>query len=273
MKHTPNANPQFFLTHSQKCAYLPNRLERKIFTKLETENGESLNNSLSKQGFRRSQNILYRPACQECTACFSARINVSKFCKSKSQKRIINKNRGIVRSIKNPWATEEQYALFNKYLHYRHINGGMTEMEIYEFAAMIEESSVLSKVVEYHSKGQLFESTLIGASLTDILEDGVSMVYSFFDPEIRKNSLGKYIILDHIEYAKQLNLPYVYLGYWVPKSNKMGYKNEFSGIEVFNNGIWHELKPDSNLQLKPNKSDTVSNQVANLKLPTNFLEI
>ena len=149
----------------------------------------------------------------------------------------------------------------------------MNEMEIYEFAAMIEESSVLSKVVEYHSKGQLFEPTLIGASLTDILEDGVSMVYSFFDPEIRKNSIGKYIILDHIEYAKQLNLPYVYLGYWVPKSNKMGYKNEFSGIEVFNNGIWHELKPDSNLQLKPNKSDTVSNQVANLKLPTNFLEI
>ena len=105
MKHTSNIDPQFFITHPQTCAYLPNRLERKIFTKLEPENGEFLNNTLSKQGFRRSQNILYRPACKGCTACFSSRIDVSKFQKSKSQKRVVNKNRQVARSIKSPWAT------------------------------------------------------------------------------------------------------------------------------------------------------------------------
>ena len=176
MNHTIATKPQFFITHPQACAYLPNRLERKIFTKLEPEDGESLNNSLSKQGFRRSQNILYRPACKGCVACFSSRINVSTFQKSKSQKRIINKNRQISRSAKSPWATEEQFELFKKYLNYRHIDGGMTEMEIYEFSAMIEETSIKSEVLEYYSEKGYSNPTLIGASLTDILDDGISMV-------------------------------------------------------------------------------------------------
>ena len=166
MKHTTVTNTQFFITHSQVCAYLPNRLERKIFTKLETGDGESLNNSLSKQGFRRSQNILYRPACKGCNACFSSRIDVSKFQKSKSQKRTINKNKQTSRSVKNPWATEEQYKLFKKYLNYRHIDGGMTEMELYEFSAMIEETSIKSEVLEYYLEKPYFKRTLIGASLT-----------------------------------------------------------------------------------------------------------
>jgi len=273
MKHTTATNPQFFITHSQVCAYLPNRLERKIFTKLETEDGESLNNSLSKQGFRRSQNILYRPACKGCNACFSSRIDVSKFQKSKSQKRTINKNKQTSRSVKNPWATEEQYNLFKKYLNYRHIDGGMTEMELHEFSAMIEETSIKSEVLEYYLKKPYFKRTLIGASLTDILDDGISMVYSFFDPEIRQNSLGKYIILDHIEYAKQLGLPYVYLGYWVPNSEKMGYKSDFSGIEIFNEGAWQPLNSESALKLKSDQSEPIAKQVANLKLSSNFLEI
>jgi len=268
MKHIADDEPQFFITHPQACAYLPNRLERKIFTKLESENGEFLNNALSKQGFRRSQNILYRPACKGCTACFSSRIDVSKFQKSKSQKRVANKNRQISRSIKSPWATEEQYDLFKKYLKCRHIDGGMAGMEIYEFSAMIEETSIKSEVIEYYS-----ESSLIGASLTDILDDGISMVYSFYDPEIKQNSFGKYIILDHIEYAKKLGLPYVYLGYWVPDSEKMGYKSDFSGIEIFSDGAWQRLDTDRKLKLEPDQPEPTTKQVSNLKLPSNFSEI
>ena len=273
MKHTSDTDPQFFITHPQTCAYLSNRLERKIFTKLEPENGEFLNNTLSKQGFRRSQNILYRPACKGCTACFSSRIDVSKFQKSKSQKRVINKNRQVARSIKNPWATEEQYDLFKKYLNYRHIDGGMAGMEIYEFSAMIEETSIKSKVIEYYSNKLYSDPVLIGASLTDILDDGISMVYSFYDPELKQNSFGKYIILDHIEYAKQLGLPYVYLGYWVPNSEKMGYKSDFSGIEIFSDGVWQPLDTDCKLKLEPDQPEPITKQVANLKLPSNFLEI
>ena len=120
----------------------------------------------------------------------------------------------------------------------------MAGMEIYEFSAMIEETSIKSEVIEYYSNKIYSDPVLIGASLTDILDDGISMVYSFYDPELKQNSFGKYIILDHIEYAKQLGLPYVYLGYWVPNSEKMGYKSDFSGIEIFNDGVWQPLDID-----------------------------
>jgi arginine-tRNA-protein transferase len=149
----------------------------------------------------------------------------------------------------------------------------MAGMEIYEFSAMIEETSIKSEVIEYYSEKLYSDPVLIGASLTDILDDGISMVYSFYDPEIKQNSFGKYIILDHIEYAKQLGLPYVYLGYWVPNSEKMGYKSDFSGIEIFSNGAWQRLDTDCKLKLEPDQPEPIAKQVANLKLPSNFSEI
>ena len=115
MRHTLPLAPQFYVTAPQVCPYLPDRIERKLFTSIQGDDAQLLNDSLSQQGFRRSQNILYRPSCNECSACLSARINVKKFTPSKSQKKIIRRNKGLTRRSNSPWATEEQYDLFQKY--------------------------------------------------------------------------------------------------------------------------------------------------------------
>ena len=266
MRHTLPIAPQFYVTAPQPCPYLEGRMERKLFTALQGENAETLNNSLSRQGFRRSQNVLYRPSCTECSACLSARINVARFKPSKSQKRTIRRNTDLSRRATSPWATEDQYDLFRSYLDSRHADGGMADMDVFEFAAMIEETPIRSRVVEYtENDGR----DLIGVSLTDVLEDGVSMVYSFYAPDRDSHSLGTYMILDHIEIARDAGLPYVYLGYWVPGSQKMGYKSRFSGLEIYRGGEWVGMT-DSEAQeadLHPLSTDPIAEQVANINLP------
>ena len=149
MRHTLPIAPQFYVTAPQPCPYLEGRMERKLFTALQGEGAERLNNSLSQQGFRRSQNVLYRPSCSDCAACLSARIDVQSFRPTKSQKRAARRNDHLARRASSPWATEEQYSLFRRYLDARHADGGMADMDVFEFAAMVEETPVRSRVVEY----------------------------------------------------------------------------------------------------------------------------
>ncbi len=241
-------------------------MERKLFTALQGENAEQLNNALSQQGFRRSQNVLYRPSCSDCSACLSARIRVADFAPSKSQRRSWKRNAILKRRSTSPWATEDQYALFRDYLDARHADGGMADMDVFEFAAMIEETPIRSRVVEYVDTAT---SDLIAVSLTDVIEDGLSMVYSFYTPDRSRDGLGTYMILDHIEIARENNLPYVYLGYWVPGSPKMGYKARFSGLEVYIGGEWQPMTdPDAfESELHPLSTDPIAEQVANIHLP------
>ena len=245
MRHTLPIAPQFYVTAPQSCPYLEGRSERKLFTALQGENAERLNDALSKQGFRRSQNVLYRPSCAECSACLSARIRVADFKPSRSQRRTLKRNSDLRRDATSPWATEDQYALFRRYLDSRHADGGMADMDIFEFAAMIEETPVRSRVVEYSVPADASQNRrkLAAVCLTDVLEDGLSMVYSFYDPDRVADSLGTYIILDHVEIARRSGLPYVYLGYWVPGSKKMGYKAGFDALEIYKNGRWQDLSP------------------------------
>ena len=147
MRHTLPIAPQFYVTAPQPCPYLADRLERKLFTALQGDEAEQLNNSLSQQGFRRSQNVLYRPSCADCSACLSARIKVSDFTRSRSQKRTLRRNANLERRATSPWATEDQYALFRRYLDSRHADGGMADMDVFEFAAMIEETPIRSRVL------------------------------------------------------------------------------------------------------------------------------
>ena len=196
MRHTLPIAPQFYVTAPQPCPYLPGRMERKLFTALQGEGSETLNDSLSKQGFRRSQNVLYRPSCSDCAACLSARIRVADVTPTKSQRRTQKRNASLTRSTTSPWATEDQYDLFRRYLDTRHSDGGMADMDVFEFAAMIEETPIRTRVIEYHDNKT---NTLAAVCLTDLLEDGVSMVYSFYDPERANDSLGTYVILDHIQ--------------------------------------------------------------------------
>ncbi|MCA0870323.1 arginyltransferase [Seohaeicola saemankumensis] len=264
MRHTLPIAPQFYVTAPQPCPYLDGRMERKLFTALQGEGAEQLNNSLSQQGFRRSQNVLYRPSCADCSACLSARINISNFKPSKTQKRVLRRNAAMNRRATSPWATEDQYALFRSYLDARHADGGMADMDVFEFAAMVEETPIRSRVIEYTD-----DEALIAVSLTDVLDDGLSMVYSFYAPDRPQASLGTWMILDHIEIARQAGLPYVYLGYWVPGSAKMGYKARFSGLEVYVGGTWRPMTDPQDFDdtTHPLSTDPIAEQVANISLP------
>ncbi|MCT8329143.1 arginyltransferase [Albidovulum sediminis] len=271
MRHTLPIAPQFYVTAPQPCPYLDGRSERKLFTALQGENARRLNDALSKQGFRRSQNVLYRPSCAECTACLSARIRVADFTPNKSQRRTLRRNADLRRDATSPWATEDQFALFRRYLDSRHADGGMADMDIFEFAAMIEETPVKSRVIEYSARpgGTKGPRVLTAVCLTDVLDDGLSMVYSFYEPDRVADSLGTYIILDHIEIARSMGLPYVYLGYWVPGSRKMGYKANFGALEIYKNGTWQDIgRPeDHSGETHPLSVDPIAEQVARIALP------
>ena len=271
MRHSLPIAPQFYVTAPQACPYLEGRMERKLFTALQGDSAEKLNDTLSKQGFRRSQNVLYRPSCSECSACMSARIRVADFVPTKSQKRAMKRNGDLRREATSPWATEDQYALFRRYLDSRHSDGGMADMDIFEFAAMIEETPVRSRVVEYTTDPAPDERRrpLTAVCLTDVLEDGLSMVYSFYDPDRLGDSLGTFIILDHIAIAREAGLPYVYLGYWVPGSRKMGYKSKFSALEVYHGGQWTDIGDPSgySANIHPLSVDPIAEQVARISLP------
>jgi arginine-tRNA-protein transferase len=271
MRHTLPLTPQFYVTAPQPCPYLPGRMERKLFTALQGEQAQKLNDSLSKQGFRRSQNVLYRPSCAECSACLSARIRVADFTPSRTQKRILKRAEGLRRNATSPWATEDQFTLFRRYLDQRHADGGMADMDIFEFAAMIEETPIKSRVIEYsqaHGTGGR-DRPLAAVCLTDVFDDGLSMVYSFYDPDLAALSLGTFVILDHVAIAREAGLPYVYLGYWVPGSRKMGYKAGFSALEIYKNGSWQAMGDPTGHEadLHPLSVDPIAEQVARISLP------
>jgi arginyl-tRNA--protein-N-Asp/Glu arginylyltransferase len=271
MRHTLPIAPQFYVTAPQPCPYLEGRMERKLFTALQGEHAQKLNDTLSKQGFRRSQNVLYRPSCAECSACLSARIRVADFEPSRTQRRVTKRAAHLTRNPTSPWATEDQFALFRRYLDHRHADGGMADMDIFEFAAMIEETPIKSRVIEYSRPAREGERgrPLAAVCLTDVFDDGLSMVYSFYDPDLRDLSLGTHVILDHIDIAREAGLPYVYLGYWVPGSRKMGYKANFAGLEIYKGGQWLTIgDPQAHrAELHPLSVDPISEQVARINLP------
>jgi len=228
---------QFYLTAATQCPYLEGQQERKMFTHLSGHRSQSLHQLLSDNGFRRSQNIVYRPSCPDCDACMSTRICIKEFVPSKRHRRIINNNRDLRNNIEDSIATEEQYELFSRYLNARHDGGGMTQMSEEDFQDMIEDSAVNTSVVEYRlgedqNNSGNSDGQLLGVALTDNMLDGYSMVYSFFDPEMNKRSLGNFIILDHIKRAERANLDFVYLGYLIEKSAKMRYKSQFKPLQI-----------------------------------------
>lgn len=270
MRHTLPIAPQFYVTAPQPCPYLPGQSERKLFTALTGDGARALNDTLSKQGFRRSQNVLYRPACSDCAACLSARIRVADHRPGRSHRRVLRRNAHLQREATSPWATEDQFALFRRYLDSRHADGGMADMDIFEFAAMIEETPVRSRVIEYaHPRGPDGARSLAAVCLTDVLDDGLSLVYSFYDPDLAADSLGTYMILDHVELARQVGLPYVYLGYWVPGSAKMAYKARFGALEIYRDGVWRDIGDPALHGSRPHPLSVrpITEQVAAIALP------
>jgi leucyl-tRNA---protein transferase len=223
----PRDPPQFYLTSPAPCPYLPGKEERKVFTHLVGRRASHLNDALTHSGFRRSQTIAYRPACENCKACVSVRILCEEFEPGRTQKRIIARNSDIVSAVGPARADSEQFALFRTYLDSRHSDGGMADMAMLDYAMMVEDSHVESRLATYRLRSEDGKGKLVGACLTDLLDDGLSMVYSFYDPSEPQRSLGAYMILDHIFRARALGLPHLYLGYWVEGSKKMDYKAQY----------------------------------------------
>ena len=227
--------PKFFVTAPSACPYIDGMEERKVFTDLEGPDAMALNEALGKIGFRRSQTVAYRPACEDCNACISVRSRALDFKPSKSMKRVATRNADIKSQVRPAITTVEQYDLLHKYLVGRHDDGSMTNMSHDDFREMVETSSVETVLIEYR---RALDNKLMGVALTDQHSDGLSMVYSFFDIDENERSLGVYMILDHLKRTRIANQPYLYLGYWVKQSQKMSYKVRYQPIEALGAAGW-----------------------------------
>jgi arginyl-tRNA--protein-N-Asp/Glu arginylyltransferase len=227
---------QFYLTAPAPCPYLQGNYERKIFAHLVGPAGRSLNNSLTQLGFRRSQNIVYRPACDGCAACISVRVLVDGFNLTRSFKRVLSRNTDLTLRVRPANATSEQYEIFRRYLYDRHRNGDMAEMTLFDYKQMIENGTTDSHLAEYRlipkdDSHDTSDGMLLGVALTDQLQDGLSMIYSFYDVCHYQRGLGTYMVLDHVLRTIEMGLPYLYLGYWIKGSQKMDYKSRFTPQE------------------------------------------
>ena len=206
-------------------------------TELSGTEAEALHERLSRAGFRRSHNIAYAPVCPGCQACVPIRVVSEDFTPDRTQRRILRANADLTVSEMPARATAEQFTLFQRYQKNRHADGDMAAMGYYDYRAMIEDTPISTGILEFRDA----QDRLLGACLTDWLADGLSAVYSFFDTDQEKRSLGTFAVLWLIGRARSLGLPYVYLGYWVPESRKMAYKARFRPSEILMSGAWHRL--------------------------------
>ena len=233
--------PKFYVTAPSACPYLEGRIERKVFTELRGPDAAALNEALGRVGFRRSQSVVYRPACEGCSECVSVRVRARDFVPTRSMKRVARLNCDLKSEVKPPIVSDEQYELLSSYLGTRHGDGTMADMSNDEFRDMVESSPVPTVLIEYR---RVIDRKLMAVALTDQLSDGLSMIYSFFDTSSAPRSLGTYLIFDHIERVKHANQPYVYLGYWVKNSQKMNYKGRFRPLERLGQNGWYEISDE-----------------------------
>ncbi|MDQ0454094.1 arginyltransferase [Rhizobium paknamense] len=248
MNTQATTSPQFYLTAPAPCPYLPGEMERKVFTHLVGPRATEMNDLLTQGGFRRSQNIAYRPACESCRACVSVRILAKEFKPNRTMRKVEAANADLVSTAYPAQPSTEQFSLFRRYLDHRHQQGGMSDMSALDFAIMVEDTHVRTKVIEYRRRpeeGQDGPGQLVAVALSDIMSDGLSMVYSFFDPDMERRSLGTFMVLDHVRRANEMGLPHVYLGYWVNGSRKMGYKVRFLPQEHLMSQGWTRYQQDA----------------------------
>jgi leucyl-tRNA---protein transferase len=233
--------PEFFVTNPTPCPYLPDKEERKLFTHITHERAKATIDQMLTNGFRRSQNVAYTPYCLDCCACVSVRVVAADFAPGRTMRRVAQRNQDL--SVRRCAAlpTAEHHGLFRRYIASRHEGGGMSDMTVLDFAQMIEDTIVDTTLVEYRlppTGGADTRGQLVGVALQDKLSDGLSLVYSFFDPDYPERSLGTYMIMEAIQSLAPLGLTYAYLGYWVQRSAKMNYKARFQPLEMLTGDGW-----------------------------------
>ena len=225
---------QFFATSPVACPYVPGRAERKLIVELDGSGGAAFYDDLSRAGFRRSHRFAYRPACRGCASCVPVRIAVERFRDTRSTRRVRNANQDLYSSLVAARATPEQFRLFSAYQRMRHGDSDMASMRYADYRGMVEDTPVRTAVAEFRDGG----GGLVAASLIDLLDDGVSAVYSFYDPHQTKRSLGIWSVLWLVEECRRRGQPFVYLGYWIAESPKMAYKDRFPALERLDAGVW-----------------------------------
>lgn len=228
---------QFQATSPVACPYVPGRAERKLIVDLDVAAAAFLYDDLSRAGFRRSHHFAYRPACRGCAACVPVRIAVERFQDSRWTRRIRNANRDLAVRLVAARATPEQFRLFWAYQHCRHRESEMATMSYRDYRCMVEDSPVCTELAEFRDA----TGSLVAASLIDRLDDGISAVYSFFDPHQPKRSLGSWNILWMVEECRRQGEPYVYLGYWIAESPKMAYKARFPSLQRLTGSGWTDM--------------------------------
>jgi leucyl-tRNA---protein transferase len=228
---------RFYTTEPGHCPYLTGRVEQRIVTTWAGPESEDSLTFFTDLGFRRSQTFLYRPTCPQCNACVPVRIKVDEFQPSRRFRKVSARNADLQVACEPPIATEEHYELFQRYQQARHGEGSMAQMDRIDFGAMIEDAAPGTFLATFRYP----DGRLAGVSLTDRLRTGLSGVYKFFDPEAGRRSLGTFIVLWHVARARELGLPFVYLGYWISGAKTMDYKVSFQPLERLENGRWRPM--------------------------------
>ena len=225
---------RFYSTDLAPCPYLPERQERRLVALVEGEESNDRLDLLTEAGFRRSQGYLYKPVCPDCRRCVPVRIAVDGFSPGRSFRKVLARNRDLGARETDTIATDEQFELFHRYLRHRHQDGGMVRMDRGAYAEMVEVAPASTRLIEFRDPS----GRLVGVSLTDFVRSGLSGVYKFYEPDPPQRPLGTVIILWHVEHARRLGLPYVYLGYWIGESRKMAYKARFAPLERLDGPFW-----------------------------------
>ncbi len=229
------APPRFlYRTPPMPCPYLGGKVERHIFTEIAGPGACDSYDELARAGFRRSHRVAYRPACTGCRACVPVRVAARQFQPGRSQRRVMRANADLAATVLPPIATTEQFQLFQRYQQSRHGDGEMARMSFDDYRGMVEETAVGSALVEFREPGE----RLMAACLFDRLGDGLSAVYSYFDPDDAGRGLGTHVVLWLVAAAASERRPYVYLGYWIADSRKMAYKTRFKPLERLIDGQW-----------------------------------
>ncbi len=222
---------------SHDCSYLADRQARNIYPDPNLPMDRRIYSQLIQHGFRRSGNHVYRPHCPACEACVPVRINVKKFKTNRSQRRCLRRNHNVIIREETTAFNSEHYALYQRYINTRHPDGGMENPTEESYNHFISSYWCDTQLIEFRE-----QSTLIAVAVTDVIDDGFSAFYTFFDPDYGQRSLGTYSILKQIELAAARDLPYVYLGYWIKECQKMRYKQAFSALEGYLNGQWQSIE-------------------------------